>query len=339
MRLSISPASARAAALAAIAARSFVTLTVEAPTTHNGAFLCPLIAGLLALPWLLCLRPVSRAKGAPVALLYALLLPVTLLDGAVTAGEIAGSAGYLALDRIPVRVLLLPVGLAALWCVCKNGDAMGYAAMLWARLFPALLLLIMALQANRYRPEWLLPLLGSGPSAILAGGVRLAGRIIPCAATLLLAGDDAKPRPGSTALMLAIAMAIPALLIVLHRMMAPTPLSDMGRLYRLDSLLTNGRAPLYLQMPMICAWYAGLLHLLVCECFAAAALAQRLLPRLDGRLCAVLAVAAVALGAGWLPVSDVIRGASPWLYVVVAPVTAILAATAARRKGGVDACA
>ena len=339
MKLSISPAPARAAVLAAIAARAFVTLAVDSPATHNGAFLCPLIAGLLALPWLLCLRALSDVKGGPAIPLYALLLAVTLLDGAATAGEIAGSAGYLALDRIPARVLLLPVGLSALWCAWKNGDAMGYAAMLWARLFPALLVLIVALQARCFRPDWLMPALGSGPSAIFAGGIRLAGRLFPCSALLLLAEGDAKLRTGATAGTLAVAVAIPALLLTLHRMMTPTPLADMGRLYRLDSLLTNGRAPLYLQMPMICAWYAGLLHLLVCECFTAAALVQRLIPRLDGRLCAALAVAAATLGAGFLPVSDAMEAVSPWLYVTVAPVTAIIAFIAARRKGGAVECA
>ena len=110
MKLSISRAPARAAVLAAITARTFVTMTVDAPPTHNGAYLCPLIAAALALPWLLCVRALNRRMDArAVTALSAALLPLVLLDAAVTAGEITGSAGYLALDRVPERLLLLPV--------------------------------------------------------------------------------------------------------------------------------------------------------------------------------------------------------------------------------------
>lgn len=339
MKLSISASPARAAALAAIAARTFVTLTIDAPPTHNGAYLCPMIAAALVLPWLLCLRELRRFKtGAPISPLMAMLLPVILLDAAVTAVEISGSAGYLALDRVSTQALLIPVGLAALWSVSKNGDAMGYAAALWARLFPVLLVLIIVLQARRYRPEWLQPLLGSGGRAIVGGGIRLAGRLIPCSAVLLLPEGNEDEHIGTTAVMLVIAVLIASGLILSHRMMTPTPLRERGWLNRLDGLLTNGRAPLYLQLPMICTWYAGLFHLLSCECFTGAALLQYLLPSVDGLLCAVAAVAAVILAAGFLPVFDVIEAASGAMYVVLAPVTALVAIHAAR-KGGISACA
>ena len=342
MKLSISRAPARAAVLAAITARTFVTMTVDAPPTHNGAYLCPLIAAALALPWLLCVRALNRRLDArAVTALSAALLPLVLLDAAVTAGEITGSAGYLALDRVPERLLLLPVCAAALWCVFRHGNTVGYAAMLWARLFPLLLILIVALQAQCLRPEWLRPLLGSGWHAIWEGGVRLAGRILPCSALLLIAEgrEDAPERRGTTTSTLLTGALVSALLILLHRMMVPTPIREAGWLKRLDDLLTNGRAPLYLQLPMICAWYAGLLHLLACECFAGATLLQRLLPRLGGRQCALLSVAAVALAAAFLPVIDIAEMLSPWQYIAVAPLTALITFVAAGRKGGAASCA
>ena len=74
----------------------------------------------------------------------------------------------------------------------------------------------------------------------------------------------------------------------------PTPFmaqgADGGWLARIDSLLTNGRAPLYLQMPMLLIWYAALLHLSACAGFCAACHLQRMLPSVDGRLCAALGV-------------------------------------------------
>ena len=132
---------------------------------------------------------------------------------------------------------------------------------------------------------------------------------------------------------------VSALLILLHRMMVPTPIREAGWLKRLDDLLTNGRAPLYLQLPMICAWYAGLLHLLACECFAGATLLQRLLPRLGGRQCALLFVATIALAAAFLPVIDIAEMLSPWQYIAVAPLTALITFVAAGRKGGAASCA
>ena len=45
MRLSIASRPARFAALAAVAARLFLGLTVDAPLTHNGAWLSALIGG------------------------------------------------------------------------------------------------------------------------------------------------------------------------------------------------------------------------------------------------------------------------------------------------------
>ena len=75
MKLSISRAPARAAVLAAITARTFVTMTVDAPPTHNGAYLCPLIAAALALPWLLCVRALNRRMDARAVTALSAALP------------------------------------------------------------------------------------------------------------------------------------------------------------------------------------------------------------------------------------------------------------------------
>ena len=130
--------------------------------------------------------------------------------------------------------------------------------------------------------------------------------------------------------MLAAGIAVATLLIVLRLMMTPTQLQRDGWSNRLDALLTNGRAPLYLQLPMIALWYAGMLHLLACEGFACAALLQGLFPRLGGMACAVVAVAAVALlsGAG---AQDFF---APWRYLVLAMIAAVAALLPDRRKGG-----
>ena len=331
MKLSIRPRPARFAALAAASARLFLGLVVDAPVTRNGAWLSALLGGLLAAPWVFCVcryRPRHAALLAPLAAL-------ALLDAASVLSAVTRSAGYLALDRSPMLALLLPTGAAALWCVWRNGDAVGFGAMLWARIAPALLLVVVLLQGRYFRPCWLCPALGEGWPSILEGGVRSAGWIAASCAVLALPDEaDKRAFPHGIAL---IASAISALLIALDLMMHPTPLHGGGWLDRLDALLCNGRAPLYLQLPMIALWFAGLMHLLACELFAAAALGQRLLPRLDGRLCALIAVAAaLALSrASALPLLS--SSIAPYSFAATGALTAAVMLRG-ERKGGDAPC-
>ena len=328
MRLSIACRPAYMAALVAVAARVFLGLTVDAPVPHNGAWLSALIGGLLAVPWVFC---VSRFKPHGKAL-HALLATLCLLDAASVLSAVTRSAGYLALDRSPVLALLLPTGIAALWCVWRNGDAIGYGAMLWARIAPALLLIVALLQWRYYRPAWLSPAFGSGWTAILGGGVRSAGWIVSASAVLLLPDKD--DRPNASAMVVPVAAAISAILIVLQRMMAPVSLSPGGWLDRLDALLCNGRAPLYLQLPMIVFWFAGLMHLLLCELFTAAALVQRVVSGLDGRLCAAVTVTAALALSQLEALPAWMSAVAPWAF----PAAGALTVVTMLLKGGRSPC-
>lgn len=344
MRLRITRGPARAAALVAIATRAFLSNAVDTSITHNGAWLCPLIAAALMLPWLLCTEAlrngIDKHRGAN-TLVSVVLLPVLLLELGASLATVARSAGYLALDRVSIRLLALPVCLALAWCLCRNGDAVGYAAMVFVRVFVALMLLIVLIQARCYRPLWLRPVLGAGPRAILEGGVRTAGRAIPCAAVLLIAekGDEPPEHRFATVRMLVLSAVIASVLLVFYNMMIPTSVYNADWIESIDGLLTNGRAPIYLQLPMIVAWYAGLMHLLLCEGFACAALLQRLIPCLDGKLCAVCtAVAAGLLAVSSLP-SATFELAASLLYAVLTAVIALAAVVAKFEKGGIDTCA
>ena len=95
MTLSISRRPARAAALAAVAARLFLGLVVDAPTTQNGAWVSALIGGALAAPWLLAVSK-YRPRGV---VFFSLLGLWTLVDGSNVLAAVTRSAGYLALDR------------------------------------------------------------------------------------------------------------------------------------------------------------------------------------------------------------------------------------------------
>lgn len=339
VKLNISASSARAAALAAIVARLFIGLTVDSPASfHNGAWVSVLLGGALSVPWLLgvdLLRQRFRACPGPARLLLmSVVLASSTVGAAATLADLTRSSGYLSLDRCHPLALLIPAGLAALWCVWKGGDAIGYGAMVWARLFGTLMLLVALLQLGRYRSQWLLPLLGSGWRDIVRGALQSTGHIMAISGILLLPDDAEAAEIGARRLlrMLVAAVCVAAALILLRLMMTPTMTRGQETwLKRLDSLLVNGRAPLYLQLPMIAAWFGGLLHLLVCECFTAAASFQRLSERLDGRLCAFLTVLASVVLSTTLSPAAGFEGFEAWLAVAL-PACAALALAAMREK-------
>lgn len=337
MRLTISRPAAWAAGFVAGAARVFYALAVEDGPVHNGVWLSALLGALLSAPLLALMDHLRRCKGGLKAALMALLCLAALADSGLVLSAILRSSAFLAMDQAPMAVLTLPVAVALFWCVIRNGDAVGFGAMLWMRIFPALMLVVALLQWRHYRPGWLLPLLGDGWEAIWSGGLRSACRFLPIAALPLVCEDpDESEGRGLPAIVLSTGAVLSALMLLPRLMMAPTALTDGGWLARLDTLLTNGRAPLYLQLPMIALWYAGLFHLLACEGLVAALLLQRLFPVLDGRLCALL-MTLTAVGICNSPLCDGVVMA--WLLPAVWVVAAVSLVTATKAKeGGRRAC-
>ena len=339
MKLRISRRAAIAAAFAAVTARVFLDLALDAGQIHNGLWIAALLGALPVIPYLLCLDAVRSVPHPMRRLLTLLALIVTALDASMVFASVARTFGWLAMDHVYGLVLTVPLALAALWCAFRNGDAVGYAAMLWIRIFPALLLIVILLQTRCYRAEWLRPLLGNGWSDIINDSLRTAGCFIP-ATSVLLVCDDESPAPSRRPSFARVACAafVAALLLCLRLMMAPSSRIYMSWLARLDALLTNGRAPLYLQLPMILTWFIGLLHLLTCECFAASALLQRLIPAVNGQVCAAVVVIGCASMSFFGFLEALKNGAGPWLFIAAA--TLVSVAVLARRpsKGGKRLC-
>ena len=304
------------AAFAALVARIFLDLALDGDGIHNGAWIAAILGALPAMPYLLCLDvlPNDRSAGGP---LWLLLLAVTALDVAHVLAVVVRISGYLALDYVADLLLLLPVATAMLWGVGRNGDAIGYAATLWCRLFLVLMAVVILMQLRHYHARWLFPLLGNGWRDITSSSVRVSGWFVTGTAVMLVSDNGRGDRMNRHFILrLAFAPVTAALLLLPRLMMVPTGRQGLSWLGRLDALLTNGRAPLYLQLPLILACFAGLFHLLVCECFAASALLQRLIPKLDGRVCAFI----VVLVCGFLALSGVIspilNAIAPWLFVM-----------------------
>ena len=326
MKLTVSERPAHAAVRCAVAARLFLGLAVEMPATRNGAWISALIGGLLAAPWLICLRYARNRAAWPLRLSLVL---IALPDAANVLAATVRCAGYLALDRASPALLAVPLGLAMLWSVWRCGDAIGYAGMIWARIALPVLLAVALLQGRYLRPAWLAPVLGSGWPSLITGGVHAAGWIVSASAVLAVA-DNESARPAYGALACGAAMA--AALILLTGMLTPTRTSSAW-LIRLDDVLCNGRTPLYLQLPLIALWFAALFHLLASQCFAVAALVKRM-TGLNGKLCgaaAVLAVLGLSRSALLPALAD---GIANYGFLIVSTCTVL----SMRMKGGRKAC-
>ena len=237
------------------------------------------------------------------------LLLVQLASAALSLGWLGESAAFMSLDGADPTLLLIPPALALLWCVSRGGDAVGRAASVTMKLSPALLVPILIMQIPHLRPDWLFPLPGDSPSALLSGSLRACGAVLAAfVPAWALSGEERDARPWLGRMLLTGLAA--AGLILLRRMMTPTLVGPAAalRLNQLDSLLANGRAPLYLQLPMLTVWFAALLHALAFDGFTAAALLGRALPGLGRRPRAILTAAALfALAAAGFP-----RFANPW---------------------------
>ena len=340
MKLSISRDAVLPAAFVAAATRIFLDLALDGNPIHNGVWIAALLGALPVIPYLICLdllasRPDSTARRS----LAGLLLTVTALDAARIVSVVLRTSGFLTLEPVNPVILVIPMALATLWCIWRNGDAIGYAAMLWRRAFPVLMLVVILLQWGHYRAQWIRPWLGNGWGDIVEGANRTASCYVPATSILFVC----KPAEGtvkwrSSVVRIFLASAVAALLLVLRLMMLPSGMSDGPWISRLDALLTNGRAPLYLQLPMIVAFFVGIMHLLACECFAASALLQRLAPGLGGRVCAGIVTSMSAILPFVYSFRSIQDRLMPWLFAVAALPVALAALSENGLQGGKRPC-
>ena len=322
MRLRFPASSASQTVWLAAVTRTFCGLVVDEEELHAGAWLSALLGSLLAVPVSAALSSAIRSasrRPSTARLLPILLAAALLADGACAFSLLTGSAVFLGVEGAPPFLHRLLAAVILLWVVTRNGDAVGYGAMLWLKLLPLLALPVILLQLPHYRVDWLFPVLGGGMAKLLSAAIRAAGWIAlyDAAASLLSNGSPAdKPRRKLSRLLSAGALA--AALIVLRSMMTPALPGAAGRawLNRLDALLTNCRAPVYTQLPMIALWLISLLNLAAFDVFAASATLQRLFPGSDGRLCAFATVAALFIAQ--IRPDPAFRAAWAWLPVAFA---------------------
>lgn len=217
--------------------------------------------------------------------LYYLLLALYLLVGAaMSAAALIDVATYIALSSLN-RTWLHLATMASV-CLCALCGCRAVAGVSRLRLFylPLILLVIALVQYRSLVPRWLFPLLGDGAQAILREAVSLSGVSMLLIPLWLLSGS------ARSVAACHLKVTLFALIVALvYGMLTPAmPFAQHTRFFRLDTLLSNGRTSLSLQLPHMLVMYTGLLTG-ACYCLSMAArLLNRCFPAVQERWFVVL---------------------------------------------------
>lgn len=315
-----------------ITARVVYGLLIDMPQLYNTGWLCALLGGIFALPvWFSVSHirkyGIDRILFSPriICGIFALL---TIYDAGVLATSISESASYMALNSTAAIYLTLPLLLLCLCCLRFNGNALGASAGIWNRILPCFLFILIILQFNDYKAEWLTPIFGPGIEKIISGSIKAAGWF--CLPTpLLLLADAEKHTSAETCPIkhLGICVAAATLICIAFSMMTPSILKEelFVRTFRLETLLSNGRSGLAIQFPSIAVWYMSLFYALLSDIFASALMLQHALPGLNRYMYLTASLTAVALfTASSLTDRTPALAVSGWLYPIQIILFAIL---------------
>ena len=342
--------------LTAVAARILYGVTIDLPWLYNSGWISVLLGGALAMPVAFAVGRMRAASGGkaplaalaerrpPLARALAVLLAATAaVDAAEAVEAIAVSAGYAALDSVAMAYLLLPQLALCAWGLTLNGDAIGGSAGVLNRILLCVLALFTLREAPDLCPAWLTPVLGPGAPALIEGALRAAGWLsLPLGLFLIAEPDSRQPanaaRPEAA---LAACCAVGTVLVLVHGMMLPALVrtQNLSRDFLLDTVLTNGRTALSLQLPKMIVWFVGLFLRMLFDGFVCAAMLQAALPKLPRwALIALVTLGVAALALSGALTSAVSAAFGRWLYAAQAG--AALAALAAMGVGkGAAQCA
>ena len=334
----------------AIVTRLFCDLALIYPRAHNAAWLCPIIALLLYLPFALALRCAAtsgndsawgnletnlpRFLSVIILVLFALLL---LMDASSMMDVAAGTAGFTIGDKA-VITLELPLTILLAMLILLGADAAGHNARIGLYILGALLVILLLVQLPVYHTGWLAPMLGGGIPSILTGALRCAGHMALLSIAWMLAVPD-RARLG-TAVWGSAAALLAALLLACQQMLSPTFVgTELLRPARLEIILNNGRVALSLQFVVLLLWYGGLLHLLTAEAVAIAGIVHRIVPNVRTWIAALAEAIAIYLLSGSERIQAFYDKAAAGLYFPAIALLLLLAmTTAALPKGGDRSC-
>lgn len=341
MMLSITQREAHSLAISLIAARCFMTLTVDGTAYQNSGWACMLGGYLLALPLAfavdMCKPGFRHATGFIWKAICAIFAAIMCYEAAVISRMLVNSVSYSNLETIPPLALTLVMLLIAMYAVIKNGRGLGNAAKLWIIAFMVMFAIIIIMNLKYMRPRWLMPVLGPGIGTLMRGSISAAGSI-SCGALLhlLAEGTDTHKRRDCVR-SITVGCAAGAALCLYWGVMAPVQSGGrLDRLTRLELLLSNGRTDLGVQLPMTFSWFMAYIVALAGYCYIAAAFCQEIMPRANGKyIAAFTALAIFVLANAGLAESSGATFVAGWEYPAFSALLALAYITALiKRKAG-----
>lgn len=267
--MTIDRKSAGALGLLGVGFKLWYALLIDTPRL-SGSFSVTLLAGaagFLPALWAFHLLERQRPGAEPDELLrlaggtrgrqayYLLLSAFLLVSAALSASELINVASYIALsNQSPNRLNLATVASLCLCALC-GGRAVAGCSRVRLCYLPVFWAIIVLVQYRSFVPRWLLPPLADSAGAIAREAVSLSGVYMLLVPVWLLSGSC---RAAAGTFVRVTALVLCASL--LFGMLAPVmPFAQHTRFFRLDTLLSNGRTSLSLQLPHMIVMYTGLL--------------------------------------------------------------------------------
>lgn len=295
--------------LAAVTARIFYLIVIDAPETENSGWLAALIGALFSVPcilgayFLMKKNDSSIEKGVVGAIgntgfrILCLILSLALVYETSALFTILTSSGaYATLYNMHKLLLLVPTSLAVIYACARGGNGIGGAAEAWIRIYLILYAVILFLECDTMSVYNVFPLLGPGLKSVSksAMSVTMYYCLIPVS-FLLESGYSVKGRmrkkkikPESILILFLLCVFISVVLLLVHSMMYPslTPVFET-RSAGMDLMLSNGRSNRTVQLPILIIWFSSLALSAGYMLFAAGRLMNRTLDE-RGRKCMFL---------------------------------------------------
>lgn len=347
MKVASGRSSAIAMAYLAISARLFCGMAVDYPAARNASWMCPLVGLVLCVPLAMVLkRAAATGNGSPwnhltaacpgivshsIAALWVLLI---IYDCAAFVRLTAATANFISLNDASLAQLTLPLVLMIAAVILLGSDAEGNSSRIWLRLLPLLFVIVVLVQFRSYNPSWLTPVLGSGVSAVLQGGLLCGGWASLTLLPWIFAVPD-RERNHPVRMLLLAALTSSALLIILQMLCPAMIETDLSRMARIEIILNNNRVSHVLQMLMTAIWLVSLLHLISIEAVTAGEIIQSVQPKIPKWAIAI----ACAGGIFALSLSDWIRSGLQervyqYLFIAIGLSVALMAGLLLLKNGG-----
>ncbi len=318
----------------AVGFRAFYALTVDGAQMFSGGWIAVLLSGLLALPVMLALREIRRAYPNESAvqafrntagtwlsrLTAAVLFAVLTYDSAAVLRLMNSTAKYVAIPEGNRIVIMGVTALAGTAAVLLGTSAAANAAVLWKKLMPVLIGILIVTQMRHFQGAWLFPILGAGGKVLLTESVPAAGIFCFAVCGWLMMEPQHDQNGAAMPKMLMHTVLMTAVIVLLFAMLLPGMLSEPpGRGFRIGRLLMNDRSGLSLEMPYVVLIYGGMLCMLIFELSASAAALNLCIGRLKRNVCVIAAGAvSLAAAAGGAAEREILRSLSPWYYPLIA---------------------